>query len=230
MVCVSAYAQTRNHLGLFPTLDHSGTLSNRWEYSFYYFGGFNLFNSKINEIREKPNFFVFYAEQAMTYKWSDRLSFTASYVYERQRPVSGSYRNEQRIYLQSTYKYNLDKATLKHRLRYDVRFIEDRITGKSPFTSRIRYLFGTMIPMGTKTYFSAYNEFFFNTFNNAPTIYGENWAYLGLGYDFGNVGKLEAGPLYIFWANSPNKGLTNFYYLQFTWITHLDFRKNGNAQ
>lgn len=68
------------HYGLFPTIDHSGTISDKLEYSLYYFGAFNLLNSEINGIQEDANFATFYAEQAITYNVNSKLSFSGSYV------------------------------------------------------------------------------------------------------------------------------------------------------
>ncbi len=224
---LTGLSQSRNNSGLFPTIDHSGTLSKRLDYSFYYFGGFNLVNEQINGVDEPANFFVFYAEQALTYKVNPHLSFTGSYVYERQRPLTDDYRNENRFYLQSTYKYDLGRTAIKHRLRFDGRYIENRATGKSPFTSRIRYLFGVSAPLqktSEKIYFAAYNEFFFNTYKAASAIYGENWAFAGIGLKTARAGNFELGPLYMFWVNQTTE-LTNFYYLQLAWSTHIDFTR-----
>lgn len=221
------YPQSSNHFGLFPTIDHSGTISKKLDCSLYYFGGVNLINEKINGVEDPANFFVFYAEQALTYRVNPHLSFTGSYVYERQHPTEVNYRNENRFYVQGTYNYDLNRTTLKHRLRYDGRFIENRATGESPYTSRLRYLFGISTPIrkaSYKLYFSAYNEFFFNTYKSASAIYGENWAYAGMGIKATKASTFEVGPLYIFWVNKGTE-LTNFLYLQLTWSTHVNFTK-----
>lgn len=221
-------AQSTNNIGLFPTIDHSGTISKKFDYSLYYFGAINLFNSKINNAQQNTGFFAFYAEQALTYKINSQLSFTASYVYERQNPTYNNYRNENRFYLQSTYKHLIKASTLKHRLRFDGRFVENRVTKETPFTSRVRYLIGLQTPIQyvkDKLYFTAYNEFFFNTENKATPTYAENWAYAGLGYKINKSNTIEAGPLYIAWANNKQGDYTNLYYLQFSWITHIDYRK-----
>ncbi len=225
------FSQGSQHLGVFPTIDHSGTITDKLDYSLYYFGAFNLLNSEIAGVKEEPNFFAFYAEQALTYNVNPNLSFTGSYVYERQRPIESAYRNENRFYLQSTYKYKLKNTDLKHRLRYDGRFIEDRTTGESPYTSRLRYLFGVKTPINkekNKMYFSLYNEFFFNLDKEATAIYGENWASAAIGYNLNKSNTIEAGPLYIFWVNNKQNDLQQFYYLQLTWVSHLDFRKKNS--
>lgn len=224
-------AQNTHHVGLFPTIDHSGTLTRHLDYGIYYFGGSNLFNP-ITEIGESKgaNFFVFYAEQSLTYKVTPKLSFTGSYVYERQHPAESNYRNEHRFYVQSAYKYNLKRTQLKHRIRFDGRFIENRLTNKISFSSRLRYQFAIKVPLkkkDDKLYFSAYNEFFFNLDKKTPAIYGENWAYAGVGYNFGKAGSLEAGPLYIFWVTNKQNDISNFYYLQLSWITYIDFTKKN---
>lgn len=222
-------AQSTSNIGLFPTIDHSGTLSKHFDYSLYYFGAINIINSKINNVQQNTGFFAFYAEQALTYKANPNLSFTASYVYERQNPTYDNYRNENRFYLQSTYKHNIKETTLKHRLRFDGRFIQNRVTNETPFTSRIRYLLGVQTPIKSKSnklYFTAYNEFFFNTENKTAPIYAENWAYAGIGYKLNKTSTIEAGPLYITWANNYKGDYTNLYYLQLSWITHIDCPKN----
>lgn len=223
------FSQSSQHFGVFPTIDHSGTISNKLDYSLYYFGAVNLLNSEINGYKEPSNLFAFYSEQALTFNATPHLSFTGSYVYERQHPLENNYRNENRFYLQTAYKYDLGRTSLKHRLRFDGRFIQNRITGESPFTSRLRYQFGIKTPLkkeSDKIYFSAYNEFFFNLNKSATAIYGENWAYAGLGFKLNKSNAIETGPLYIFWVNNKQNDLTNFGYLQVTWVSHLDFRKD----
>lgn len=225
--CLS-FGQNENRIGFFPTIDHSGTISDKLDYSLYYFAAFNMINSKVNGVKEPSNFFVFYSEQALTYNVNPNLSFTGSYVYERQYPTQNNYRNENRFYLQSAYKYNLNKTSIKHRLRYDGRFVQDRMSGTEPFTSRLRYLIGLQTPLqknSDKLYLSMYNEFFFNLDKNAVAIYGENWVYAGIGYKIDKNNAIEAGPLHIFWVNNKENDLSKFYYLQLTWVNHLDFRK-----
>jgi hypothetical protein len=221
--------QAQNYHGVFPTIDHSGTISNKISYSLYYFIGANLINEKVNNVRPPANVYFLYTEQALSYNIIPQLSVTGSYVYERLRPFGDDFRNEHRFYLQGTYKYDVGKTTVKHRLRYDGRFIQNRITGESPYTSRLRYLTGLSFPLkknSDKYYFSAYNEFFFNTFRASETLYAENWAYAGAGIKTKKAGSFEAGPLYIFWVNKAAiNDLTNFIYLQCTWSTHIDLRK-----
>lgn len=234
LVQIGTSAQITNHYGVFPTIDHSGTLSNRLGYSLYYFGALNLMNRRPGGLKGPAEFFVFYSEQALTYKVSNGFSLAASYVYERQRPMGDNYRNEHRFYLQGTYTYNLGNTAVKHRLRFDGRFIGDRSTGEFPYTHRVRYLFGVSTPIHkehNRWYVSAYNEFFFNTSSNSRVIYAEDWAFAGIGYKTRSAGNIEAGPLYMFWLiNGGRAFMTNFYYLQLTWSTHIDFRRSAKGQ
>ena len=227
--CQALQAQSSSHYGFFPTIDHSGTLSDRWSYGFYYFGGVTPINPLSEGMKENPAFSVFYAEQALNYSVTPHLSLTAAYVYERQYPTQNNYRNENRLYFQATYKHDVKAVNFKHRLRYDARFVQNRSTGQTPFTPRVRYLLGITTPLSKtgKCYFTAYNELFFNTFKGADAVYGENWAYAGVGIKTAHAGTFEAGPLYIFWVNNKQRDLSNFGYLQLTWITNLDFRKKS---
>ena len=221
-------SQSTNHFGVFPTIDHSGTINKKLDYSFYYFGAFNLLNPKINGQAQTANFFLFYSEQALHYNFNSKFSVTGSYVFQRADPTEKFYTNENRFYLQTTYKSTVGRSELKNRLRYDGRFIEDKVSNKWPYTSRVRYLFGAKIPLQKEKnnlHFLFYNEFFFNTFKSAAVTYAENWAFAGMIFKTSSCGTWEIGPLYIFWVNNPKYDLTNLLYLQLTWNTHLDFSK-----
>lgn len=227
LLCALAAKPQSFHIGgLFPTLDHSGMLGKKWNYGLYYFGAFNVLNPELSGKRDVPHLGAFYAENALSYNADDHWSFTGAYVYERQNVFRDTYRNENRFYVQSTYKWNSGKTGLKLRLRYDGRFIENRTTQEWPYTSRLRLLMGASRDLTDKPkwYAAAYQEFFFNTYSASPVIYAENWAFAGLGYRFRPGNAFEFGPLYIFWVNNPRYDLTNFYYLQFTWVNLIRFK------
>lgn len=224
LVSISTYAQSVNVGGVFPTIDHSGTLSKKFDYSLYYFAALPLVNFDKPAESKDSYFHLFYSEQALSYNVSSKFSLTGSYVYQRANVVYEDYVNENRFYVQAKYKHSIKKINLTHRLRFDGRFVENHFTNETPFTHRVRYLIGFDTPINEKLYFTVYEEAFFNTFNDPGAVYGENWAYAGLGKKLNDKNKIEAGLLYVTW----NIGKTNWfnqYYLQLTWISHLDFSK-----
>ena len=223
-VAVSAKPQSMYVAGVFPTIDHSGDISNRVGYGLYYFGAFPLANFSKPSLSKDANFLLFYSEQSLSYKLTDKFTLTGSYVYQRSNVVYDNYVNESRFYVQAKYKHAIKNVKLMHRLRFDGRFIQNRVTNKTPFTNRIRYLIGIEIPINDKLYFNAYEEAFFNTYKNAPVIYGENWVNASIGRKINGNNKIEAGVLYITW-NTGVGSWFNQYYAQVTWISHLDFRK-----
>ena len=210
--------------GVFPTIDHSGDISNKVGYGLYYFGALPLVNFSKPNFSKDANFLLFYSEQSLSYKLTDKFTVTGSYVYQRSNAVYDNYVNENRFYVQAKYKHAIKNIKLTHRLRFDGRFIQNRVTNETPFTNRIRYLIGIEIPLTEKLYFTAYEEAFFNTFKNASVIYGENWANASIGRKINSNNKIEAGVLYITW-NTGVGSWFNQYYAQITWISHLDFRK-----
>ncbi len=210
--------------GLFPSIDHSGSLTNKLDYSLYYFAAFPLVNFKKPNVSKDAYFNLLYFEQALTYKLTSKFSLTGSYVYQRSNVVYDNYVNENRFYVQGKYKHSIKKINLTHRLRFDGRFIQNRITNETPFTNRVRYLIGCDFPINENLYFTAYEEAFFNTFKNAGVFYGENWSYAAIGKKINDRNKVEAGILYITWNTGVNNWF-NQYYFQVTWINHLDFRK-----
>lgn len=212
--------------GLFPTLDHSGTITKHLDYSLYYFGAFPLINFKNPDISKDPNFLLFYSEQALTFNVNKHLSFTGSYVYQREK-VAKDNLNENRVHIQTTYKHFVKTVNLKHRLRFDNRFIHDNTTDKTLYRHRLRYLIGLDFPIKSKKdnlYFTAYEEAFFNTFKNVSAVYAENWAYAAIGTKLNDNNKLETGLLYITW-NTGGQNWFHQYYLQLTWVSHIDFTK-----
>lgn len=200
--CLTFYsikAQNINVAGIFPTVDHSGTLTNKFDYGLYYFGAFPLVNFKNPDLSKDAYFHLLYLEHALTYKKSDNLSFTGSYVYQRANVTATNYTNENRFYLQAKYKHVFPKLKLTHRLRFDGRFIQNRITNTYPFSHRLRYLIGFETPISEKNYITGYEELFFNTTKNASVVYGENWFYTALGRKLNDNNKIEAGLLYVTW-------------------------------
>lgn len=223
--CVlAARSQSSYVVGVFPTLDHSGTLSNKFDYGLYYFAAFPLINLQKPDVSRNAYFNLLYFEQSLSYKVTEHFSITGSYVYQRANVVYDNYVNENRFYVQAKYKHAIKKVSLTHRLRFDGRFIHNQYTNETPFTHRLRYLIGMDVPISEKIYFTAYEEAFFSTFKNATAVYGENWAYAAIGKKLNSNNKIEAGILYITWNTGPSSWY-NQYYLQLTWINHLDFRK-----
>ena len=170
---------------------------------------------------------MYYSEQALTFNVNKHLSFTGSYVYQRENVTKDNYSNENRVHIQATFKHSANTVNLKHRLRFDNRFVHNRTTDETPYTHRLRYLIGLDFPIKSKKnnlYFTAYEEAFFNTFKNAGAVYGENWAYAAIGVKLNDNNKIETGPLYITWNTGGNNWFHQ-YYLQLTWVSHLDFTK-----
>ncbi len=215
--------------GVFPAIDRSAALTQKLGYSLYYFGAFPLVNFAKPTISTDANFLLFYAEQALTFSVTKNLSFTGSYLYQRANVVYANFVNENRFYVQTTYKHTLKSVNLKHRLRFDNRFIQNRVTGETPYTHRLRYLIGIDFPIKNNIYFAAYEEAFFNTFKSAAAVYAENWAYAAIGIKLNEKNKIETGPLYITWNTGGNNWF-NQYYLQITWVSHLNFIKNKQVQ
>jgi hypothetical protein len=209
--------------GVFPTIDHSGMLTKRLEYSLYYFGAFPLLNLKAPNLKNDARFLLFYAEQGLSLNVNAKLSLNASYVYQRENVGQENYINENRLHVQATYKHAAASAQIKHRVRLDNRFIQNRATGKTPYTHRLRYLLGIDFPISaqrTNLYFTAYEEAFFNTYSSASAVYGENWAYAAFGIKLNDHHKIESGPLYITW-NTGGKAWLHQFYLQLTWLSRL---------
>ncbi len=224
----STLAQTVNYGGLFPTIDHSADINKRFSYNVYIFDAVKPYNSTVNNYSDEARSLYFYTEAGISYTIIKQLSFTASYVHERQNPFKTYYREENRAFQQLTLKLPIGKCELKQRLRFDERFVQNRTTGEASLTHRLRYLLGVKVPFkNDKMYFFAYSEAFFNTTPNATFIFNENWSAAQLGFKINNWSSFETGLLYVGWINNAQKDWLNQFYLQLTWATHFNFRKKG---
>ena len=141
------HSQSIHYAGLFPTVDHSADITDKLGYSIYYFGAFPLMNISKPDISKDFNFLLFYSEQALTYNLNKKLSFTGSYVYQRANVIYNDYVNENRFYLQAAYKHSIQNFNLKHRFRFDGRFIQNRLSNTAPFTHRVRYFIALDLPL-----------------------------------------------------------------------------------
>ena len=136
------------------------------------------------------------------------------------------------FYLQTTYKHDLKPVSLKYRLRFDNRWVHNHITNKTPYTNRLRTLVGLTFPISSKnskTYFTCYEEAYFNTYKNAASVYGENKFNAAMGVKLNKVNKIEAGVLYQT-VKLNRTDWFNQYYLAVSWISQLDFTGKGRGK
>lgn len=226
----SMESQNINYAGVFPTIDHSADLGRGFSYNVYIFDAIKPYSNTIEGISDKARSLYLYTESGLSYALTKELSFTASYVYERQNPFLDNYRNENRAFQQLTLKLPIGKMELKQRLRFDERFIQNRATGESPFTHRFRYLLGMKHPLrGDQMYFFAYSEVFLNTTSGAKYVFDENWSAAQMGFKMNGWSSFEIGLLYVGWINNAQKDWLNQFYLQATWVTHFDFSKKQKS-
>jgi hypothetical protein len=216
-------SQNINIGGLFPTIDHSASINDKVGYGIYYFAAFPILNINKPDFKKDPFFHLLYAEHAINFNPSKKITFTGSYVYQRANVVYDNYSNENRFYAQAKFNHQIKKLDVSHRFRFDGRFIENRSTKKSPFTHRARYLIGATYSLNNTSYITGYEELFFNTTKNSFFIYEENWAYAGIGRSLNKNNKFEVGLLYVTW-DMGKRNWFNQYYFQTTWINHLNFK------
>jgi len=221
-------AQNLNYFGLFPVYNQNGNISGKFDYSIFLFGAVNTFNQTIEGTNYPPKVFILYGEGAVSYNFNKNFSASFAYVYERQNPFGSDFRNENRLYQQLTYKHFVGNSTIKQRLRFDERFVQNRATGEAPLSHRLRYLLGFETPISEKWYFSTYNEFFFSTSLPQDAFYSENWGYAGVGFKTKKWGNIEAGPIFITWVRNPAQERMNLWYLQIAWMTEINLSKAKN--
>jgi hypothetical protein len=225
LLCYKGTGQTINSAGLFPTIDHTSKLTEKLDLSLYYFGALPKFQTSPQSNEKNIAPLLLYSEQSVNYMLNNNFSCAVSYVFQRENKMNGTFANENRIHIQTTYKKPIAKANLKFRLRFDNRFISIEKSDYRTYNNRLRCLFGFDFPISSKKnnlYIAAYEEAFFNTTAAGQFLYQENWASIALGIKINNANKIECGPLFINWKLN-NLDWHNQYYAQISWVSSLNF-------
>lgn len=112
-------------------------------------------------------------------------AYVATDTYD-ENDLNRSTKIENRIYLQYLFKNKVGSNFLTHRFRLEERFFP------SAFGLRARYFVSFQKPLeeGTKTYFSTYNEFFYDV---KDSKFDRNRFYVGIGKAINKSIKLETG-------------------------------------
>lgn len=208
-------AQNRHYGGLFPTLDHSGQFSEKWSYHSYNFAAY-LPNTPFTG---GSGIFYIYTEDGLNYSINDYMTVSSAYVYERQRPIEASARNEHRVHQQLDYTRPVnEKVALQLRLRTDERFLRNAGENRYRFVFRSRLLVGAKYQLSETYYLKAYSEQFFE-----EVKYNENWSALQFGIELNENNRIETGYLHVGWIYNEANNWLHQHYLQITWVNQLKF-------
>lgn len=195
------------------------TVKNRFSYNTYAFAGIKPYDSSAGRARV----LFMYGENGLHYAFSQHLSFTNAYVFERKAPFEHNARNEHRLFQPLTRTIPVNKNVIKRRWRFDQRFIQNNISGNFDFTHRLWYSCGWNHAFNKKWYLTAYTEFFFNTTINAKFKWNENWSALQAGYRVSAHNAIEFGYLFAGWMYNSDNLWFNQHDLQTTRVNKLYF-------
>ena len=121
---------------------------------------------------------------------------------------------EHRVFEQYCLRQGFKKLLLDHRIRLEQRFFDGELNDS--YQDRLRYRLRIKQPLGKRWHATAYDEIFADL---GEMKYAQNWAYVGIGYQFDKVMGIEVGYLN---QDTPTK---NFDRLQFTFRYRADLRK-----
>ena len=197
----ATFAETQQIYGFRPQISLTKAVSDRWDINVFTSTNTNL-NDKRYGNTQFPSDIQYYFQTGPIYKYSPNLNFVfLGYIYQRTNPFSDSFVNENRLFQQVIYGTDSLFGRLTHRVRFEERFIQNRTTGETPFSTRLRYQVALLVPLqgseldNGEFYFNIYNEFYFSLTGSKNALYSENWSYAGIGYQTAEYGRIEAGPL-----------------------------------
>lgn len=225
LISFSCFGKTFDTYGARPFLSLSKSLSAKGVLTFYHADTFSFsdrtFNNKHYRNRNQQAYF----QTAYNYKIFPHLNIAGGHIYQRNNPLDVDFTNEHRIFEQAVLSHAYDALVMTHRIRFEQRFIDERHSHE--FKTRLRYQIGAKIPLQGRNidpkewYFNCYNEFYFSTTGERNAFFSDDWAYLGLGYQTVDWGKLEFGPLAQYAVVNRDKDFRSFYVLQFGWILNF---------
>ena len=136
---------------------------------------------------------------ALQYNLKNQLQFSAGYgfIQTEKMDVPDMPFREHRLYQEASTQQNILSAVLKHRFRYEQRFMEHQ-----DMKTRFRYSVGTDIPIlkkgevGTQLYATFYNEIFINGGNyslHKNGLFDRNRLYFAAGFKPAKNVAIQAG-------------------------------------
>jgi hypothetical protein len=224
---LNCFSQNLSFYGLLPAISQTGKISNKLNYNIFVSSTFDAFNETIAHVNYPASDLQFYLQPSLIYQVKPRIQLAASYTFQRNNPISYNYSNEHRFWAQSNLFFSISKGKLNMRLRYEERFIENRLNSSFNLASRLRMQLGYNLPLNGPSidpgefYFNTYNESYFSLAGIKNSTYSENWTYFGFGYDLGKMGRLELGYLNQIFVRNLQHDLRILNLAQILWITHF---------
>lgn len=197
----TTYAETQVLYGFRPQVSITKAVSDRWDFNVFTSNNSNLNDKHYGKI-QFPTDLQQYFQASPIYEYSPKLNIIfLGYIYQRNNPFSNDFVNENRLFQQAVYATNTNFGILTNRVRFEERFIHDRVRNQTPLSTRLRYQIAFLIPLkgnevdNGEFYLNVYNEFYFSLTGARNALYSENWSYAGIGYQSARYGRVEAGPL-----------------------------------
>lgn len=195
----------------------------RWDLNLFTSENANLVSKNYGGV-EAPTNIQNYFLVGPTYKYSPNLNFIfLGYIYQRTNSIFDNFVNENRLFQQVVYGMDSGWGRITHRLRFEERFIHDVAPEQEFMGTRLRYQIGLLVPLqgselnNGEFYLNVYNEFYFTMTGVRSTLYNENWAYAGIGYQTARYGRVEVGPLIQRVVVEKHHDIRYFNLLQLSW-------------
>lgn len=197
----SISAESQQFYGFRPQISITKDISDRWDLNAFT-STHPIVSNNLNGKIKVPADIQYYFQTSPIYKYSPNLNFVIlGYIHQRTNPFSEDFGIENRLFQQAVYGMDTIFGRFTQRMRFEERFIHNKITNETPLSTRLRYQIALLIPLQGKGlddgefYFNIYNEFYFSLTGARNAFYSENWSYAGIGYQTRQYGRIEVGPL-----------------------------------
>jgi hypothetical protein len=229
----SAFSHNIKVFGYTPSIFQTTPLGKKTSWGFFFGTTINPFNLHFDTLNYPAADIRLQFGNSFIYKPNPNITLAIGILYQRNFPFDSRYINEIRPYLQASISHKISKFTFTHRLRFSERFIQNKMTNSFPLTAMFQYMTAFQLPFKGNTlqekhfYLTGYTEEYLTlSGTNKYQTLSEFWGYLGIGYDFGKLGKLQNGIVYEWNVRNKNKNTRNLTYFEMLWITNFDILKH----
>lgn len=213
--------------GIIPVISQTSRINDKLNFNIFLSTTIDAFKADIGGIHYPSTDMQLYVQPSVNFRLNQKTQLAGSYTYQRNNPFRDNFINEHRLWQQISYIIPLSKGKIGNRLRFEERFIQNKLTASFPLSTRLRYQISYTQPlsltskMNGKFYFNCYNEWYFSLSGNKNAFYSENWTYSGIGYQIGKKEKIEFGYLFQVAVRNSQHDLRFLNLLQIAWITNF---------
>ncbi|MEO6190721.1 MAG: DUF2490 domain-containing protein [Saprospiraceae bacterium] len=232
LFCFEIQAQDIKFLGWYQSYSQINQF-HKFEWKFNFSNTINPKNHQFEGLQYSAGNIRLQIVNTFSYRKNRHFCYSIGLHFQRNFTFDHNYSNEFRPFEQIEYKHEWKSLKLTHMLRLNQRFMENKIDNSYPLTWTIQYktslnrILKDFSEGHQHLYLTGFSEEYFTLFGaqNYAFFY-EYWAFLGVGYQWADWGRLELGLGHEYLLRNAKRDIRSITYVglnlitQINWLTH----------